>query len=91
VPSIRLITDRTYYFVQNFIDTVDWSAEKRCEKANLSLCLTNYALRHEDVWGSGCIEPGFFTPAIVGGEWSYSRPGRFTPEERPIGTHWIGG
>jgi hypothetical protein len=28
-------------------------------KINLSLCLTNYALRHEDVWGSGCIDPCF--------------------------------
>jgi hypothetical protein len=25
----------------------------------LSLCLTNYALRHEGVWGSGCINPHF--------------------------------
>jgi hypothetical protein len=24
----------------------------------------------------------FFTSALVGGEWSASRPGRFTPEER---------
>jgi hypothetical protein len=23
----------------------------------VSLCLTNYALRHEDVWGSGCTDP----------------------------------
>jgi hypothetical protein len=28
----------------------------------------------------------FFTSALVGGEWSASRPGSFTP-----GTHWIGG
>jgi hypothetical protein len=28
-------------------------------KANLSLCLTNYTLRHEDVWGSGCIDLHF--------------------------------
>jgi hypothetical protein len=28
----------------------------------------------------------FMTSALVGGEWSASRPGRFT-----IGTHWIGG
>jgi hypothetical protein len=33
----------------------------------------------------------FFTSALVGGEWSASRPGRFTPEERASGTHWIGG
>jgi hypothetical protein len=31
------------------------------------------------------------TSALVGGEWSTSRPGRFTPGERVPGTHWIGG
>jgi hypothetical protein len=31
------------------------------------------------------------TSALVGGEWSASRPGRFTPGERAPGTHWIGG
>jgi hypothetical protein len=29
--------------------------------------------------------------ALIGGEWSASRPGSFTPEERSPGTHWIGG
>jgi hypothetical protein len=33
----------------------------------------------------------FFTSAVVGGEWSASRPGRFTPGERAPGTHRIGG
>jgi hypothetical protein len=33
----------------------------------------------------------FLTSALVRGEWSASRPGRFTPEERAPGTHWIGG
>jgi hypothetical protein len=28
--------------------------------------------------------------ALDGGEWSASRPGRFTPEERAHGAHWIG-
>jgi hypothetical protein len=32
----------------------------------------------------------FFTLALVG-EWSASRPGRFTPGEKVPGTHWIGG
>jgi hypothetical protein len=27
------------------------------EKVKLSLCLTNWALRHEEVWESGCIGP----------------------------------
>jgi hypothetical protein len=32
----------------------------------------------------------FLTSALVGGEWSTSRPGRFTPGERAPGTHLIG-
>jgi hypothetical protein len=31
------------------------------------------------------------TSALEGGEWSASRPGRFTPRERSPVTHWIGG
>jgi hypothetical protein len=41
-------------------------------------------------YGSGCIHI-FLTSALVGGEWSPSRPGRFTPGERAPGTHCIGG
>jgi hypothetical protein len=33
----------------------------------------------------------FLTSALVGGEWSASRPGRFIPGERPPGIHCIGG
>jgi hypothetical protein len=42
-------------------------------------------------WGSGGIAPPFLTSALDGGEWSASRPYRFTPGERAPGTHWIGG
>jgi hypothetical protein len=31
------------------------------------------------------------TSALDGGEWSASRPGRFTPRQRSPGSHWIGG
>jgi hypothetical protein len=31
------------------------------------------------------------TSALVVGEWSASRTGRFTPSERAPDTHWIGG
>jgi hypothetical protein len=31
------------------------------------------------------------TSVLDGGEWSASRPGRFTPRVRAPGTHWIGG
>jgi hypothetical protein len=33
----------------------------------------------------------FLTSSLAGGEWSASRPGRFTPGERAPGTHLIGG
>jgi hypothetical protein len=33
----------------------------------------------------------FLTSALVGGEWSASRPGRFTARERAPGTYWIRG
>jgi hypothetical protein len=33
----------------------------------------------------------FLIPALVGGEWSASRPGRFTPGERAPCTRSIGG
>jgi hypothetical protein len=33
----------------------------------------------------------FLACALVGGEWSASRPGHFNPGKRAPGTHWIGG
>jgi hypothetical protein len=45
---------------------------------------------NEGVLGSGGIAPRIFWPRN-GGEWSASRPGYFTPRERALGTHWIGG
>jgi hypothetical protein len=33
----------------------------------------------------------FLTSALVGGEWSTSHPGCFTPKQRAPGTHCIGG
>jgi hypothetical protein len=41
-------------------------------------------------WGSGDVAP-FLTSAQDVGEWSASRPGRFSPRERVPGTHCIGG
>jgi hypothetical protein len=55
------------------------------------LCF-NFALRHEIVlqqWRYS-FTPSL-TPALVGDEWSASRPGRFNPRERAPGAHWIGG
>jgi hypothetical protein len=31
------------------------------------------------------------TSALDGGGWLASRPGRFTPQGKSFGTHWIGG
>jgi hypothetical protein len=42
-------------------------------------------------WGDRYSSTHSLTSAVDGGEWSASRPGRFAPRERTIGTHWIGG
>jgi len=38
-----------------------------------------------------CSSTHSLTSALDGGEWSASRPSRFTPRERAPSTHWIGG
>jgi hypothetical protein len=50
-------------------------------KVKLSLCTTSYAALHEDMKGSGDVATLFLTSALVGGEWSASRPCRYTPGE----------
>jgi hypothetical protein len=52
-------------------------------KVKLALYLFTYALRYEDVWGSGSVGPPFLISAIIGCEWSASRPCRFTPGNSP--------
>jgi hypothetical protein len=55
----------------------------------LSLCLTNSALCHEDVWGAVCIDPRILDIDI-----SWSWVSSFTPRPlypREKGIHWIGG
>jgi hypothetical protein len=52
----------------------------------------NRAQRHEDVFGeSNYSSTHLLILALDGGEWSASRPRRFTPRERASGNHWIGG
>jgi hypothetical protein len=52
---------------------------------NLSLCLINEALCHEDVLGSGVIASSFLTSALDSGVWLASRLSRFTPGESSSG------
>jgi hypothetical protein len=40
--------------------------------------------------GSGGIALLFLNSALDAGEWTASRPGRFTPRELAPGIHWIG-
>jgi hypothetical protein len=55
------------------------------------LCFFNWALRHEGLLGEWMYSSTHsLTSALDGGEWSASRPGRFTPREITSGTHWIG-
>jgi hypothetical protein len=60
-------------------------------KVKLSLCF-NRPPRHEGLLGEWRYSSTHsLTSALNGGEWSASRPGRFTSKERAPGTHWIGG
>jgi len=42
-------------------------------------------------WGVELELRAFLTLVLDEGEWSASRPGRFTRRERAPGTHWLGG
>jgi len=50
----------------------------------------NQAPYQEDVWGNGGIAPHVLNTALDVGEWSSSRPSRFSPGERGPDTHRIG-
>jgi len=41
-------------------------------------------------WGSGDMAPRILDFGTRWGEWSASRPSRFSPRQRASGTHWIG-
>jgi hypothetical protein len=60
-------------------------------KVKLTLCF-KWAPRHEGVSGEWRYSSTqSLSSALDGGEWSTSRPGRFTLRGRTPGTHWIGG
>jgi hypothetical protein len=59
-------------------------------KVKLSLCLTKHHAM-KTYWGVEVKLHDSLTSTLEGGEWSVSRPSRFTPRERAPGTHWIGG
>jgi hypothetical protein len=66
-----------------------------CEVKGEVISGLNYlSTSHEDVWGSEGIAASFVTSALDGGDWSTSRPCRFTPGEVAPGTHskgiWVG-
>jgi hypothetical protein len=66
-------------------------ANVKVKKQSYPLCF-NWTPRHEGIlWEWMYSSTHSFTSVLDGGEWSASRPGRFTPRERAPGTHWIGG
>jgi hypothetical protein len=60
-------------------------------KVKLSVCFLTGHHAIKAYWGAEVLLYAFSTSALDGGEWSASRPGRFTPRERVPGTHWKGG
>jgi hypothetical protein len=60
---------------------------KRKVKSKNVLGLNYLNIMRWRLMGSGGIPPLFLTPAVDGGEWSVSRPGRFTLRQRDRGTY----
>jgi hypothetical protein len=90
VPS-HFLSMRPHIFPIWFFPTVWRTKFKNKTNVKLSLCFY-WAPPHEGVlgeWRYSFIHS--LSSALDGGEWSASRPGRFTPSERAPGTHWIGG
>jgi hypothetical protein len=60
-------------------------------EVKLSLCLISLALRHKDVWGSGCMDPCILDLGSSR-RWVVSfTPPPLYPEKGAPGTNWIGG
>jgi hypothetical protein len=73
--------------INYFINSLSYTV-----KVKLTLCFfLNWAPHHEGVLEWRYSSTHSLTSELDGGEWSASRPGRFTPRERSLGTHWIGG
>jgi hypothetical protein len=60
-------------------------------KVKLSLYLTNQALRHEDAWGSGCIDPHYLDRGTSWRSVVSCTPRPLEPQGKSPGTNWIGG
>jgi hypothetical protein len=74
-----------------FYSTIYISLCRSNHRLNSAEVLTNWALRHENVWGSGCIDPHFLDLGISW-RWVVSfTPLPLYPWERAPGTHFIGG
>jgi hypothetical protein len=89
VTRNRIISELSSLRCSAFLIYIYIYIYRRIISVKLSLCLTNWALRHEDVWGSGCIDPHFLDLDTIW-RWVVS----FTPlplHPRARGTHCVGG
>jgi hypothetical protein len=77
---------RLHYYNPMQRSTNDNQSTQSCSR------VFNSAPRYEGVLGEWRYSSTHsLTSALDGGEWSASRPGRFTPRETAPGNHWIGG
>lgn len=72
----EVLLDRKTWYI-NKINMV-WMVRK---KMNLSMCSTNLALCHENIWGMDVWIRIFLATELVEGEWSASCSCSFTPEQ----------
>jgi hypothetical protein len=63
LTSIRLSVEFWWNISEKWHDTLTLLTSN-LGRVNLALCSTNYALRHEGVSGSGCIDPHFLQSVV---------------------------
>jgi hypothetical protein len=96
-PSLAILGEEYTYLIPHYV--VFYPAVALSLRLLLWNCLqtsgkikVKFFQRHEGVLGKWkYISIHSLTSALDGGQWSASRPGRFTPRESALGTYWIGG
>jgi hypothetical protein len=79
-------------FQTTYLSTMKWYGTGKGKGKFIPVPFFNWTPRHEGVLGEWRYRSAHsLTSGLDGGEWTASRPGRFTSRERAPSTHWIGG
>jgi hypothetical protein len=94
MKSISLATWRTCFLVKMYLSgkrVTQFRDSEHLYEGRISLCLTEWTLRHKDVWGSECLDPHILYLRI-NRRWVVTfTPRLLYPGGKSPGDCWIGG